>query len=239
MKNLNCYRMAVLALLCLSFCIGYAQEEPDINAFIKVDQEPKPENMRAVQMKIGYPQIARAAGIEGTVVLRILVGEKGQYIRHVVLNSAHAVLDRAVVQYVEELSFTPAQKDGEAVKFWVNLPFTFKLIGGKEETTEELKVLEEKNPEESLFSPSVREVFTLFPNPGKGELEISFNHTSQVRIERIQILDQQGKKVFEQKVTFEGKQWNYHVPLPKLTTGTYHVQLLGGEEVWTQQWINK
>jgi len=105
-----------------------AAAEPDIKAVIAVDQEPKVLNMGAVQRLIGYPIEAREAGIEGTVVVRILVGEEGQYLKHKVINQAHELLLRSIEPHLPALRFEPALQGGKPVKFWVNIPFNFKLL---------------------------------------------------------------------------------------------------------------
>ena len=103
-------------------------EEPDANAFITVDQEPQPLNMYEVRRAVGYPLIARDAGIEGNVVVRVLVDEEGKYVRHLVLNGVHPVLEKSVTAQLHQLTFSPAMLGGEPVKFWVNIPFAFRLI---------------------------------------------------------------------------------------------------------------
>ena len=104
------------------------EKEPDVNAFIVVEEEPKPVNMGEVKQAIGYPQVARDAGIEGNVVVRVLVGKNGSYRRHVILNGVHPVLEKAVAAQLPKLRFTPAIQGGKPIQFWVNIPFAFKLI---------------------------------------------------------------------------------------------------------------
>ena len=55
-------------------------KEPDINAFISVDQEAVPVNLDQIRKQVGYPQIARDAGIQGQVVIRVLIDENGNYV---------------------------------------------------------------------------------------------------------------------------------------------------------------
>ncbi|MEM6632576.1 MAG: energy transducer TonB [Bacteroidota bacterium] len=104
------------------------EKEPDVNAFIVVEEEPKPVNMNEVKQAIGYPQVARDAGIEGNVVVRVLVDKNGGYKRHVILNGVHPVLEKAVAAQLPKLRFTPAIQGGKPIQFWVNIPFAFKLI---------------------------------------------------------------------------------------------------------------
>ena len=101
---------------------------PAMNSFIAVDKAPEPLNMRDIQRTIGYPQIARDAGIEGAVIARILVDTDGTYLRHEIINSVHPVLDQTVENQLPNLRFTPALQNGAPLKFWINIPFNFKLI---------------------------------------------------------------------------------------------------------------
>ena len=103
-------------------------EEPDVNGFIVVSEEPEPLNMPEVRMIIGYPDEARDKNIQGQVVVRILVDEKGNYVKHVMIKSVHPSLDNAVVANLHKLKFSPAKRGEKPVKFWVNVPFRFKLM---------------------------------------------------------------------------------------------------------------
>ncbi len=107
---------------------GISQTLPEVNDFVVVEESPKALNMRDIKIRIGYPQEAREAGIEGNVVVRILVDQEGNYMRHIVLNEAHPSLQEAVERELPVLQFNPAVMDGKPVAFWVNIPFSFKLI---------------------------------------------------------------------------------------------------------------
>ncbi len=104
------------------------EQEPDINEFIFAEEEPKPVNMADVQKLIGYPQIARDAGIEGNVVVRVLVDKRGNYDKHKIITQVHPILTKAVEEHINKLQFTPAIQGGKPIKFWVNIPFNFKLL---------------------------------------------------------------------------------------------------------------
>jgi TonB family protein len=101
--------------------------EPDINAFIVVSEEPQALNIEEVRRQIGYPDIAREAGIEGMVVVRVLVDEQGNYMKHVMLKKAHPILAQSVERFLPYLKFTPAIQGNRPIKFWVSIPFRFKL----------------------------------------------------------------------------------------------------------------
>ena len=104
------------------------EQEPAIDAFIFAEEEPRPVNMDDIKKLIGYPQIARDAGIEGSVVVRVLVDKKGNYSKHKIINQVHPILAKAVEKHITRLKFTPAIQGGKPIQFWVNIPFNFKLL---------------------------------------------------------------------------------------------------------------
>lgn len=104
------------------------EQVPDINAFIFAEEEPVPVNMEEIKKMIGYPQLARDAGIEGQVVIRVLVDKNGNYARHRIINQVHPILAKACEEQLHKLKFTPAIQGGKPIQFWVNIPFNFKLM---------------------------------------------------------------------------------------------------------------
>lgn len=100
---------------------------PSIDDFVYADKEPKVINMDVVRKKVGYPTLAQQAGIQGKVVVRVLVDENGNYRRHKVVMRNHPILCKEVEKHIHELSFLPARRDGKPIQFWVNIPFNFRL----------------------------------------------------------------------------------------------------------------
>ncbi|MEM7656195.1 MAG: TonB family protein [Bacteroidota bacterium] len=109
---------------------GIVEKEPSIDAFIFAEQEPQVVNLEEVKRQIGYPDLARDAAIEGTVVARILVGVKGEYREHRIINSPHPMLSKSVERQLNQLAFAPAVQGGKPTPFWVNIPFQFQLLDG-------------------------------------------------------------------------------------------------------------
>ncbi|MEL6593748.1 MAG: energy transducer TonB, partial [Bacteroidota bacterium] len=106
---------------------------PGINDFLLqyrsgAVEEPKPTNMKDVSMMIGYPMPARENGIQGNVVTRVLIGKDGIPIDNQFITNVSPHLSNAVEYYLMELRFTPAVYKEEAIPFWVNIPFNFKLL---------------------------------------------------------------------------------------------------------------
>jgi TonB family protein len=93
----------------------------------KVDSEPQILNLADVQQQIGYPQLAKYKGIEGTVHTRVLVDSTGKFVKHMILKSPDKSLDMAVSGSIYYLKFTPALYNGKPVAYWLNIPFEFVL----------------------------------------------------------------------------------------------------------------
>lgn len=102
-------------------------KDPDPNAFIMVEKEPQAVNLDDIKGMIGYPPTAREAGIEGKVIVRVLVGKTGKYEKHILVRKAHPLLNKAVEDKINNLSFTPGIQAGKPIKVWVTIPFDFKL----------------------------------------------------------------------------------------------------------------
>ena len=77
---------------------------------------------------VSYPRWALEQGIEGCVVVRMLVDEKGRVVEaHVSRTSGYASLDEAALEAVRRYRFLPALKDGLPVKRWVEQEFVFRI----------------------------------------------------------------------------------------------------------------
>lgn len=103
-------------------------DDPDPNAFIIAEEEPRPVNMDDIRKLIGYPPMAKEAEIEGKVIVRVLVDKTGKYKKHIVLKDPHPILTKAVTGKLNKLQFTPGIQAGKPIKVWVTIPFDFKLL---------------------------------------------------------------------------------------------------------------
>jgi protein TonB len=72
-----------------------------------------------------YPAIARAAGVEGVVILEITIGPDGTVVDAKVLRSI-ALLDSAAVDAVKQWEFTPTVIDGRAVPLIMTVTVDFR-----------------------------------------------------------------------------------------------------------------
>lgn len=92
----------------------------------KVDVMPKPTNMMEIRQLMGYPKSAAEKGIEGRVLVEILVDPDGKVAEAYVKEGPQELIP-GVADHLDKLTFEPAIKDGKAVASKVVLPFSFKL----------------------------------------------------------------------------------------------------------------
>ena len=95
---------------------------PKPDDFIVVEREPELVWMR----KPAYPDIAREAGIEGTVLVRALVGADGTTQQVQLLQSVLG-LDEVALEAAKTAIFKPALQQGKPVAVWVVIPIEFDL----------------------------------------------------------------------------------------------------------------
>lgn len=73
-----------------------------------------------------YPVDAGRAGVEGTVIVKALVGRDGR-VRMTAVTTSVPMLDEAAIRNVETWQFEPATSGGKPVAVWVSIPVRFKL----------------------------------------------------------------------------------------------------------------
>ncbi len=73
-----------------------------------------------------YPDIARQAGVEGTVTLRALVGKDGKVLEVFVVEGIE-MLDEAAMKAARAAVFKPALQQHKPVAVWVLIPMQFTL----------------------------------------------------------------------------------------------------------------
>lgn len=101
-------------------------QKKDIYQQFEVEKAPSPVNLSAVRSSMRYPEIARSQGTEGRVTVKVLVGTDGSVIK-VGGMSGPDVFHDEVSDKVGGLQFTPALQNGQPVKCWVSVPFSFTL----------------------------------------------------------------------------------------------------------------
>lgn len=98
------------------------QAEPAPDDFVPVEEDP-------VRIHIDppvYPDVARSAGVEGTVMVRALVGRDGKVKRAVVVEG-NPLLNDAAITCAKTAVFRPALSNNRPVEVWVLIPVTFRI----------------------------------------------------------------------------------------------------------------
>ncbi|MCI0449982.1 MAG: TonB family protein [Chlorobi bacterium] len=101
-------------------------EEKSVYQSFEVEKAPECVNLAQVRASMRYPEIAREAGLEGRVTVKVLVGPDGNVIK-VGSVSGPDVFHDEVRDKASDLQFTPGLQNGKPVKVWVTVPFNFKL----------------------------------------------------------------------------------------------------------------
>ena len=96
-----------------------------VNRRLKVGGSVRPPK-KLVDVKPAYPEDARAAKIEGVVILGIVIGEDGSVLDTTVLRSIPA-LDQAAVDAVSQWVFEPTLLNGEPVEIEMSVTVNFTL----------------------------------------------------------------------------------------------------------------
>jgi protein TonB len=75
-----------------------------------------------------YPASARRMGMEGTVMLKVLVSRDGGAVKiEIAQSSGHEILDKAAAEAVKNWRFVPARQGDSPLEEWVQVPVAFRL----------------------------------------------------------------------------------------------------------------
>lgn len=88
-----------------------SQEKPIIQRYVSPD----------------YPEMARLSQMQGTVVVKILVGPDGSVLDAQILKGIHPLLDREAVKAARKTKWIPGKQRNIPVKCWMALPYNFTL----------------------------------------------------------------------------------------------------------------
>ncbi len=99
-----------------------AAEENEVYEFFSVEEQPK----RLTAVTPDYPETAKRAGIEGTVMLKVLVNKTGK-VDSVEVQKGPVVFHKAAIAAARETTFKPARQNDRAVACWVIMPFRFSI----------------------------------------------------------------------------------------------------------------
>ncbi len=102
-------------------CCGLRPPLPP-GEYLHVDELPE----ALVRVAPVYPDAAREAGVEGTVLVQARICIDGQ-VMQVVVQQSIPMLDQAAIDATRQWVFKPARAQGEPVSVWVAIPVRFSL----------------------------------------------------------------------------------------------------------------
>ena len=111
-----------------SFDFEEYYEDIDAYEIDEVDEEPEIiQNQDVVNEFMDYPEEARRNGVQGRVLIGLVVDEEGNPHNFRVIESLGYGLDIIALNMIANSNFKPAMKDGKPVSVKYSLPMEFGL----------------------------------------------------------------------------------------------------------------
>ena len=105
-----------------------AEEAPEPEIFVVVENMPELiGGIEGLQKRVKYPEIAKKAGVEGTVFLQFIVDENGNVVDPAVIKGIGAGCDEAALEAIRTAKFKAGKQRGKPVKVKFSLPVRFRL----------------------------------------------------------------------------------------------------------------
>ncbi len=110
-------------------------EDTDFNKFDEFDDDRQTSKFIAFDeapvaisgVKMKYPPMAKAAGIEGKVVVEFFIDKNGVVTEVEIVSGTGTVLDQAAVEAVKNSTWKPARQRTKKVGVWKKVPIKFSL----------------------------------------------------------------------------------------------------------------
>ena len=139
--------------------------------FVEFDKAPAPVGgFAAIQNNLKYPEIARKAGIEGRVILNVLVEADGSVTDAKVLKNlgeGHNGCAESAIAAVKAVAWEPAEKDGKPVSVWIGIPVIFRLKNESTVTGEGVGMKVADDGKQIYLSKPKSKKFVKFDQPPK------------------------------------------------------------------------
>ena len=112
-----------IILLFFVFLLNAAAQEKQ-----NLDEQPEPiGGIEGIAKNIVYPEKAKQEKIQGMVMLKVEINEKGEVGNIYIERGVDKLLDEAAIKAVKATKFTPGILNGKKVKAEVLIPIRFKL----------------------------------------------------------------------------------------------------------------
>jgi protein TonB len=97
--------------------------------FTEIPEElPSPVGgLKSIQEKVHYTEIARRAGVEGTVYIQVKIDKDGDVMDAIIIKGLGAGLDEEALNAVKSTKFVPGKQRGKTVNVKMVIPIKFVL----------------------------------------------------------------------------------------------------------------
>ncbi|MEK7726904.1 MAG: TonB family protein [candidate division KSB1 bacterium] len=99
------------------------EEEPDIDEFIPYQVAP----VIIKRVEPIYPELARKAGMQGKVWVKVLIDKEGKVKKAVIMQGIE-IFHEAAISSVLQWVFKPAIQQDRPIAVWMAIPINFKLL---------------------------------------------------------------------------------------------------------------
>ena len=106
------------------------ESDEDGYRFIAYDTKPEPiGGLASLNKYLEYPQIAIKAGVESSVLVGVLIDEKGNCVKTTIMKDSGSKLgfEEAAQKAVMKLKWIPARQRDKPIKVWITLKVRFQL----------------------------------------------------------------------------------------------------------------
>jgi TonB family protein len=129
-----------------------ALSKEKLEIFTGFDKRPEPiGGMAAIQKNLIYPEVARKAGVEGTVLVQSVIDVNGDVIETRIIKSlGDSGCDEAAANAIKAIKWKPAYKEDKPVNVQIAIPVIFRLSNKESKAPyPELEIYKafDKNPE--------------------------------------------------------------------------------------------
>lgn len=106
----------------------YIVTDEEEKIYIVVEKNPEIiGGIESLLSKLYYTEIAKRVGVEGRVVITMVVNKEGNVLDAQILKPLHPDLDQIALRAVNEQKFYPGIQNGKPVKVQVSIQIQFKL----------------------------------------------------------------------------------------------------------------
>ncbi|MEM8908056.1 MAG: TonB family protein, partial [Bacteroidota bacterium] len=212
---------------------------PDLKVHQKVDQMPlygdcwnlndaqerqlcsQKTMLQFIYEALHYPKAAAKANIEGTVVVKFVIDQKGKVVKPEIVQSIGGGCDKEVLRVVQMMEdWHPGQHQGTAVAVAMTLPIKFKL--------------ESKAKAQAKTTQLVLKGFTAAPNPSSGTLRLEFDGPQGPTT--LEVYDVNGKMASTRQFEMNGP-LTQQIDLNGLAKGPVFIKVSQQEKVFTEKVI--